>query len=79
MGAESVTEMNERGEPVAQSRGLFVLTILTGSFLLFLVQPLLARMALLKLGGAPAITWRQKNETQARRYDRHHPWQNTAD
>ena len=55
MGAESVTEMNQRSEPVAKSRGLFVLTILTGSFLLFLVQPMVARMALPKLGGAPAV------------------------
>lgn len=36
-------------------RGLFILTILTGSFLLFLVQPMVARMALPKLGGAPAV------------------------
>lgn len=33
----------------------FVITILTGSFLLFLVQPMVARMALPKLGGAPAV------------------------
>ena len=37
------------------SRALFVLTILAGSFLLFLVQPLVARMALPRLGGAPAV------------------------
>jgi SAM-dependent methyltransferase len=37
------------------SRGLFLLTILTGSFLLFLVQPMIARMALPRLGGAPAV------------------------
>lgn len=37
------------------SRALFVITILTGSFLLFLVQPMIARMALPKLGGAPAV------------------------
>ena len=37
------------------SRALFVATILTGSFLLFLVQPLVARMALPRLGGAPAV------------------------
>jgi SAM-dependent methyltransferase len=36
-------------------RGLFVLTILTGSFLLFLVQPMIARIALPRLGGAPAV------------------------
>jgi hypothetical protein len=37
------------------SRVLFVATILTGSFLLFLVQPMIARMALPRLGGAPAV------------------------
>ena len=36
-------------------RALFVLTILTGSFLLFLVQPLVARLALPRLGGAPNV------------------------
>ncbi|MBS0483227.1 MAG: hypothetical protein JSR96_14000 [Proteobacteria bacterium] len=36
-------------------RPLFVLTILTGSFLLFLVQPMVARMALPRLGGAPNV------------------------
>jgi SAM-dependent methyltransferase len=36
-------------------RLLFVATILTGSFLLFLVQPMVARMALPRLGGAPAV------------------------
>ncbi|RZT56075.1 hypothetical protein EV283_0113 [Sphingomonas sp. BK036] len=34
---------------------MFVATILTGSFLLFLVQPMVARMALPRLGGAPAV------------------------
>ncbi|MEW4449324.1 fused MFS/spermidine synthase [Qipengyuania sp. JC766] len=37
------------------ARILFVAAILTGSFLLFLVQPLVARMALPQLGGAPAV------------------------
>jgi hypothetical protein len=37
------------------ARALFVLTILTGSFLLFLVQPMVARIALPRLGGAPAV------------------------
>ncbi|MGL5839873.1 MAG: fused MFS/spermidine synthase, partial [Sphingorhabdus sp.] len=41
--------------PKSNSRALFVLTILTGSFLLFLVQPMIARMALPRLGGAPAV------------------------
>ncbi len=36
-------------------RWLFTLTILVGSFLLFLVQPMVARMALPKLGGAPGV------------------------
>ncbi|MBL8652278.1 MAG: fused MFS/spermidine synthase [Sphingopyxis sp.] len=36
-------------------RSLFVATILVGSFLLFLVQPMVARMVLPKLGGAPAV------------------------
>jgi SAM-dependent methyltransferase len=36
-------------------KAIFVATILTGSFLLFLVQPMVARMALPRLGGAPAV------------------------
>lgn len=36
-------------------RTLFVTTIFTGSFLLFLVQPMVARMALPRLGGAPNV------------------------
>ena len=43
------------GTEVRSSRSLFLLTILTGSFLLFLVQPMIARMALPRLGGAPAV------------------------
>jgi hypothetical protein len=41
--------------PVRGRAALFVATILTGSFLLFLVQPMVARMALPRLGGAPAV------------------------
>lgn len=37
------------------SRALFAATILTGSFLLFLVQPMVARMALPRLGGASNV------------------------
>ncbi|HEY0627433.1 MAG TPA: fused MFS/spermidine synthase [Allosphingosinicella sp.] len=37
------------------AKPLFLLTILTGSFLLFLTQPMIARMALPRLGGAPAV------------------------
>jgi hypothetical protein len=45
-------------EPVATSRNLrlrYTLTICAGSFLLFLVQPMIARMALPRLGGAPTV------------------------
>jgi SAM-dependent methyltransferase len=38
-----------------RQRALFLATICTGSFLLFLVQPMIARMALPRLGGAPAV------------------------
>lgn len=41
--------------PSRVNRPLFVATILTGSFLLFVVQPLVARMALPRLGGAPNV------------------------
>ncbi len=41
--------------PTGAPRWLFTLTILVGSFLLFLVQPMIARMALPRLGGAPAV------------------------
>lgn len=37
------------------ARSLFVATIVTGSFLLFLTQPMVARMALPRLGGAPSV------------------------
>ena len=36
-------------------RWLFTMTIFAGSFLLFLVQPMVARMALPQLGGAPNV------------------------
>jgi spermidine synthase len=36
-------------------RAPFVAAILAGSFLLFLIQPMVARMALPRLGGAPAV------------------------
>lgn len=36
-------------------RPIFVATILVGSFLLFLIQPMVARMALPRLGGAPNV------------------------
>jgi hypothetical protein len=37
------------------SRTRFVITILVGSFLLFLIQPMVARAALPRLGGAPNV------------------------
>jgi hypothetical protein len=37
------------------ARARFVATILVSSFLLFLVQPMIARMALPRLGGAPSV------------------------
>jgi SAM-dependent methyltransferase len=37
------------------ARPLFVVTIFAGSFLLFLMQPMIARMALPRLGGTPAV------------------------
>lgn len=37
------------------ARPLFLATIVTGSFLLFLTQPMIARMALPRIGGAPAV------------------------
>ncbi|KQN36941.1 hypothetical protein ASG37_04540 [Sphingomonas sp. Leaf407] len=51
--------MND-GEGEGRGGGLpirltYVAAILTGSFLLFLVQPMVARMALPQLGGAPAV------------------------
>lgn len=41
--------------PSPVRRPLFVATVLTGSFLLFVVQPMVARMALPQLGGAPNV------------------------
>jgi hypothetical protein len=43
------------GQAERPARTLFVATILTGSFLLFLVQPMVARMALPRIGGAPNV------------------------
>lgn len=48
------TELS-RPTPTLPRRALFVATILTGSVLLFMVQPMVARMALPRLGGAPAV------------------------
>ena len=45
----------DRGSRERFAKPLFLLTVLTGSFLLFLTQPMVARMALPRLGGAPAV------------------------
>jgi hypothetical protein len=42
-------------QPKPYHKALFLLTICMGSLLLFLVQPMIARMALPRLGGAPAV------------------------
>ena len=52
--SSAVSDIARSPSPRGQ-HALFVATILTGSFLLFLVQPMVARMALPKLGGAPAV------------------------
>ena len=48
-------EVEQQVVPRTRYHALFVVAILTGSFLLFLVQPMVARMALPRLGGAPAV------------------------
>jgi hypothetical protein len=59
MGEERADVEQEIGEAAGRretwARPLFLATIVTGSFLLFLTQPMVARMALPRLGGAPAV------------------------
>ena len=50
--SEAVLQRSERAVP---ARAPFVLVIFLGSFLLFLIQPMLGRMILPRLGGAPAV------------------------
>ena len=45
----------ESGRRERYARPLFLATIITGSFLLFVTQPLVARMALPRVGGGPAV------------------------
>ena len=45
----------DQAQPKTSSKLLVVSTICLGSFLLFLVQPMVARMALPRLGGAPSV------------------------
>ncbi len=49
----TIAEDSMRGSRSVRAR--FVATIFTGSFLLFLVQPMIARMALPRLGGSPSV------------------------
>ena len=48
-------DLTAGGERARFARPLFFATVVTGSFLLFLTQPMIARMALPRLGGAPAV------------------------
>ena len=50
-----VTMARDIGGFVAPPRARFIATIFAGSFLLFLVQPMIARLALPRLGGAPSV------------------------
>jgi hypothetical protein len=50
----ATTALRSMGE-ANLTRWRFAATIFVGSFLLFLVQPMIARMALPRLGGAPAV------------------------
>jgi SAM-dependent methyltransferase len=50
-----VTEATASAARERYARPLFILTIVAGSFLLFLTQPMIARMALPRVGGAPAV------------------------
>jgi hypothetical protein len=53
--ASSVADQVRPLAAAGPRRWLFAVTILTGSFLLFMVQPLVARLALPRLGGAPNV------------------------
>ncbi len=52
---DTATATQEVARRERYARPLFLATIVTGSFLLFLTQPLVARMALPRVGGAPAV------------------------
>lgn len=49
------TDVSDRNRGTGMATLPFLVTIFTGSFLLFLVQPMVARMALPRLGGAPSV------------------------
>ena len=54
-GGDTVRQGAEGTIPFLGQRGWFLLTIFTSAFLLFMVQPMIARMALPRVGGAPAV------------------------
>jgi hypothetical protein len=54
-GISSIRSSGQAKVAATANRAVFIATILAGSFLLFLVQPLVARMALPQLGGAPNV------------------------
>src|SRR5258705_3867492 len=49
------TDVSDRNRGTGLAALPFIVTVFTGSFLLFLVQPMVARMALPRLGGAPSV------------------------
>jgi SAM-dependent methyltransferase len=49
------TELTATASRERYAKPLFLVTIVTGSFLLFLTQPMVGRMALPRVGGAPAV------------------------
>jgi spermidine synthase len=53
--ASLAPSFERQGAARGVSSALFIATVFTGSFLLFLMQPMVARMALPRLGGAPAV------------------------
>src|SRR5262245_53909741 len=50
-----MAEIALSGDRERFARPLFLITVVVGSFLLFLTQPMVARMALPRIGGAPAV------------------------
>src|SRR6266576_3345876 len=55
MGARVVTTTTTAAPLRMRAFGLYAVTIFTGAFLLFLVQPLIARFILPWFGGSPAV------------------------
>src|SRR6185503_1215447 len=55
VGGQVASTMIDRARTGGSRAWPFIVTIFVGSFLLFLVQPMIARMALPRLGGAPSV------------------------